>query len=391
MSASHNSWLPWIEKQTVHKNYPFCLALLLGCYVVFLAFPGFAAYEMREEGAQESWDVAMLKSRDLTNSLTDYDPNTWLAKKVFRLTVPFAIKIFHLNRTGVIIIQYALGFLFIYFAYLLINRITRDAVSSTFFAAGLSVLYCGRACFTDLRFEWFDGWAYFFLLMTLFDERFVAVFLFATLAAWTDERAFVALPLTILFHQVSSNVPTRFEWKGLSALRPSGAAVIVAMLGYVVVRLILTFHYGMHTPTSSVGLSILTENIVKYRISLGAFTFFEGFWLLVPIAYYLALGRKHYLFIVLIFLQMAVSSILAFSVFDITRSGSYLFPLIFVLVVYISHFTQLRELRYIVLISMFFSFIFPPLNYITAFGIDDNIGRPIILYVFPLVSRLIHG
>jgi hypothetical protein len=363
MSLIFSSLFSWIERKSTVKNYPIYLVLILVCVSLFFAFPRYDLYE----NTSPNWDVTMLKSKDLTNNLSHIAPDSFLAKKVFRLTVPVTIKLFHLNRIGVLAIQFVLGILFLLYAYKLTKRVFKDAVSATFLVAGLVFLYCGRTCFTELSYTWFDGWAYFFLLMALYNKNIFPVFLFATLAAWTDERAFIALPIVILFHQINSNKPHRFKFKGLIGLNPSSIAVIAAMGGYIGLRLFLASAYNMHTPKELANSGVLERNIIHTSFGFGAYTFLEGFWLLFPLLLFFAYKSKHYLFLILVLGSILLSTITALCVYDITRSGSYLFPILFVFIAYISNFIEVKDARGSLFVCMFFSFIFPPVNYV-AFG-----------------------
>jgi hypothetical protein len=320
----------------------------------------------------------MLKSRDLTNNLSHISPDSFLAKKVFRLTVPVIIKILHLNRAAVLAIQFLLGFLFILYSYKLVNRIFKDAVSATFFASGIVFLYLGRTCFTELSYTWFDGWAYFFLLMTLYNKNVFSVFLFTTLAAWTDERAVIALPIAILFHQINTDKSSRFELKGLIALNPLSLSVVAAMAGYFALRFYLSYAFNMHTPSDLASFSVLKNNVMHTSYGFGAYTFFEGFWLLFPFLLIWGIKNKHYLFLTVVLAPMIVSTIAALCVYDITRSGSYLFPILFVFLAYISNFMDVKSARYILMICMFFSFIFPPVNYVAFADLNQWMEKPFL-------------
>ncbi len=205
----------WIERKSARKYYPICLTLFLIAISLFFAFPRYDLYP----NTASNWDVALFKAKDLTNNLTFISPDSYLAKKVFRLAPELFIRFLHLNRPGILIFQAILGFFFILFSYKLAKRITNDVVSATLFAAGIVFLYCGRTCFTEVTYSWFDGWAYLFLLLAIYYRNFFAVFLFASLAAWTDERAFIALPIVILFHQVVTNKTNKFELKSF-AIKP---------------------------------------------------------------------------------------------------------------------------------------------------------------------------
>src|SRR5258707_6893965 len=108
----------WVEKKTFSRRYPYYLTLALVCTSLLLAFP---RYDRHWNSV--SWDTTFLKSRDLTNNLQQIPSDSYLAKKVFRLTVPVIISVFHLNRAAVLAIQFMIGILLMFFSYQLANRI----------------------------------------------------------------------------------------------------------------------------------------------------------------------------------------------------------------------------------------------------------------------------
>ena len=235
----------WVEKKAVSRRYPIYLTIVLVCCSLFLAFPRYDRH-----WNDISWETTFLKSKNLTNNLQQLPPDSYLAKKVFRLTVPVIIRIFHLNRAAVLVTQFLLGVLLLYFSFQLANRILRDPVSATWFTGGIAFLYCGRTCFTEITYTWFDGWAYFFLVMSCYFRRFSLVFLFATLAAWTDERALIVLPIAALFHQIENAGAERLRFRRLLTLNLSSVAIFTALAIYAIIRVYLSYRYNMHTPNA---------------------------------------------------------------------------------------------------------------------------------------------
>jgi hypothetical protein len=363
LTAFSVKFYSWIETKSTKKAYPFYLTLTLIGISLFLAFPRYDQYDYNRIIA---WDVTMLKAHDLTNNLIQFAADSLFSKKVFRLTVPILIRLLHLNKTGILILQGIVGFFFIFFSYKLANRILKDAVSATMIAAGIMFMYAGRACFVDVS-TYFDGWAYFFILMTIYSRNLALTFLFATMAAWVDERGALALVFPLLFHQVNAAKEKDFSLRALT--RPSQPTIVVlaAIAGYLSLRLYLTHAFNMHTPTGDADFSAFKMNFIHASYGFGAFTFLEGFWLLVPIVALLAITNGHYSFLLAILGVMGGFSLAVFFVYDLTRSGSHLVASIFILLLYLQKFTQLNFIRTVSLICLFFCFIFPPINYV-AFG-----------------------
>ncbi len=372
----------WIERISVRRFYPIYLVLVLTCCSLFLAFPRFDKYAQTEE----NWEVVMLKSTDLTNNLSEIDPDSWLAKKVFRLTVPFFIKIFHLNRPAVLLIQFVIGLLLLYYSYVFAKSILNDSVSATFFTVALVFIYIGRTCFTEITATWFDGWAYFFLLMALMTRSAFMVFVFSVLAAWVDERAIVILPAILVFHQMK-NMPSRnlqAEFMHFMKLKWPAIAVLAAVVLTMATRMLLTKYADMTTPLDNVSLNTVKDNM--FVSGFGVFTFLEGFWVLLPVMIVLSVKHKNYLLLVLVLGQIALSSAGALFVYDVTRSGAYMFPVLFIILVYIARFIPALAIRYLLLVSAFFCLIFPPINFISHWSLVHSIEKPMVYVVFKLLS-----
>jgi hypothetical protein len=317
----------------------------------------------------ETWDTIVLKSHDLTNSLSELNPQGHPAKLVFRLTVPLIMKVFNLSPIGIQIVQYVLGYLLIIFAYKISLKILNDSVSATFIALGIMFTHFGNANFYDGFYAFLDGWSYFFIIMAMYSQNVIGIFFFATCAAWNDERAFIALAVVLLFHQINTRIMSKYSFKELISLNSKSIAVLAAITSYLCLRLFLQFRFGMHTPLSGadVGLAMLREN--KNYLSLGIWTFLEGFWLLFPLFILIAAMNKNYLLLTLILAQSIIVTLMAGCVWDLTRSGAYLMPVIFILVCYLRNHITIDAMRFVLLIIMMVCFMFPPYyNILGGFG-----------------------
>ena len=383
LSSFPDRFYTWIEYRSGKKGYAFYLTLTLISISLFLAFPRYDQYNYNHQ----AWDVTMLKAKDLTNNLTSIPPESFMAKKVFRLTVPLFIRVFHLNRQSVIAIQALLGFFLIFFSYKLANRILGDAPSASITTAGIVFIYAGRACFSDITYTLFDGWAYFFILMTLYSRNPFAIFAFASLAAWVDERGVLALFLPILYHQIDATKDKNFTWRSLLRPTPASLSVWLALAGYLTLRLYLTHAYLMHTPDKDANFYVLKQNFIHTSFGFGIFTFLEGFWLLVPVAVLLALKNRHYLALTLTVGLMSLFSLTVLCVYDLTRSGSYLFALIFVLLIYIRKLTDISFIRPLLAVCLFFCLIFPPINYIAFNDFLYQVEKPFLWILVSILQR----
>lgn len=380
---------PWVAQKSAHRFYAYALVLLcvgLGLLFVFPATIGFN---------QEAWDAVLLKSREPTHTLSHVAPDSWVAKKVFRLSVPVLVRVFHLNAAGVMAAQFALGFLLLIVGYNLSLRLVKDAVAATFIAAGMAFLYFGRTCFTELYYATFDGWGYCFLILTLYFRNRAAVFLFASLAAWTDERAFLVLPTAMLFHQMTGprtdqagtdaedaersrfGARALFPWLSPRSLDGRALTVLAAMIGYVLLREYMTWRYHMVTPLWAVGAPVLKYNMPY--LPFGTITFLEGYWLALGVAWFGMAKRRHVFLALAVAGQVAVSTVVAGCVYDITRSGSFLFPIVFVAFAYLKACLDERALRLTAFLCMVLTFVFPAYYVVSVWDIFNIDGRPILI------------
>jgi hypothetical protein len=188
------------------------------------------------------------------------------------------------------------------------------------------------------------------------------IFALCSVVAWTDERAFLTIPIVVLFHQFW-NVDKNFknDFAKLLHFNKKSIAVIGSMLCYILLRLYLSYSFGMKTPTSNnngVGVAVIIENIKL--IVPGMLSFIEGFWILYFVTISLLIKLKHYLLSSIILLQTALLTIPALSVFDITRSGSYLMPLIFVMMFFVAQNFNIQKIRNLFFKCLLFSFLLPP-------------------------------
>lgn len=301
------------------------------------------------------WKIVLLKSQNLTDTLTHLDPDSHAAKTVFRLTVPFFVKILGINQLWLYILQFVLGLITIYHLYKISFRILSNAVSSTYITAGIVFLYFGRACFVD--FSWYDGWAFFALIMAMSTRNNLLVFLLCSMAAWTDERALIVLPLIILFKQIENFQDNDFSFDKLWRLNKASIFALSAVVLYFLVRMLLTVFFNMHTPSDSANLDTLKLNVPL--IGIGIWTFFEGFWVLLLIAFAHMIAKKQYVFFMLLMFQVTVSTLVACSVFDITRSGAYLIPIVFILLIYLKNKVAPSEMNLLLAICCLITFLFP--------------------------------
>ena len=343
----------WVEKKSEGKYYPFFLSLILMLVCWFFVFPKLLFVDAHSL----AWETVTLKANDLTNSLTHVDPTSWLSKKVFRLTVPFIMKLTHLPPFGIVLLQYCIGFLIYFFSFKLSKHILKDAVSATLVTAGIAFLYIGRVAFIDVYFTWFDAFAYFFLLLALYSNKSYAIFAFSLLAAWTDERAFIALSAVFIFHLLQGKLDEKLRFKHLFQLNKGSLATLAAIAVYLAMRLTMTYAFDMHTPRTGANLAVLGRTLPYMPV--GIWTFFEGFWLIIVAALLHSFMQKNYLAWLVMLAPLVVLTVVSGCVTDTTRSGSYLFPMLFVFLYYMKAVAATTDYRKLFLACFLITLLFP--------------------------------
>lgn len=263
--------------------------------------------------------------------------DTHASKVDFRLTVPLLAGLLHPGKGQGIIVLYLLqSALLIPFLYILLRifqRFLNDG-STMLLTLSFASIYVSKAFFWDYDF-WFDGYAYFFLLAGMFIQNRLGIFCVLTLACWTDERAVVALYSVYLFHLLQEN---NFKLSGLDkifnrrALSKKSTLVLFAGLVYFTTRLWLSYHFGLHTPyghDTGVGFGLIPYQL-KYRL-VGVFLAFEGMWLPILATLFLLTKNHQYVFLLShLLLALAIHILVAYAVFDITRSLAYSLPLLII-------------------------------------------------------------
>lgn len=352
-STSH--FFSFIERQSARKYYPFYLSILLMLVSWMLAYPRFHLFDANHD----SWQTIMLKASDLTNNLSHIDPRSWLSKKVFRLTIPLFAKLLYLSPVVILVLQVIAGYFIYFLSYKVAMRITKDSVQSTLITAGIAFLFFGRVAYFDVYYTWFDTFAFLFILLGMVSRNAWVIFVFSTLAAWTDERAYVALSILFLFHFLIGN-KEKLRFRFLFKLNKKATAVLLAMLVYPLVRLMLALTFNMHTPGEGANFDMLKETYLY--APLGIWTFLEGFWLIFIPGFYAVFVNKDFLRLVLYALPLIALTLIALCVTDITRSGSYLVPMIFVLIAYLSKYQSELQLRSMALACFLVSLLFPAMT-----------------------------
>jgi len=203
----------------------------------------------------------------------------------------------------------------------------------------------------------FEGWCYLLLFLSVYFRRWYLVFLFTFLACWTDERALIGAAFAALWWLFRENGPDgMFNFKAVASKRY--AAVVAAVLMYVAMRYVLQTRLGYYTPTAGVGFKYILYGFRYFNF--GTWTFLEGLWIPVLYKFYLLLKHRHRAFFTVNLLVLAVAVVSSFVVFDITKSGSYVFADALLALAVMARYCEPARIRTVLGYAALVCFLFPP-------------------------------
>ncbi len=265
--------------------------------------------------------------------------NTHGSKLSFRFTVPLLANALNIGKTKSgydIIFLYLLQSLLLFPFFLLLIKLLQRYVNNTatvFFSISFAAIYLASAFFCDYDF-WFDGFAYFFLLLGMYLRHPAGIFCALQMACWTDERAVIALASVYVFHHLQENdfnLRFRFPVLDWSFLTRNSTLVLGVGVWYGLLRAILSYNFKLYTPlgeAAGVSLSLIPFQL-EYRF-MGIVSTFEGLWLVFLLAIGMLIYQKKFFLAFGLSALMLVHILVAYSVYDITRSLTYAFPLLII-------------------------------------------------------------
>jgi hypothetical protein len=349
------------------KYFLYCFPFFVMIFVFLTNSPSLK-FVLSNELNLIGWDVVKYKSNHLLSNLDHVIQASHFSKTVFRLTVPLIVRIFQLNFPSLIVLQFLLYYFFIFFLAKYFIRELNHYFLSLLLVFGLCTTYFGKALIVDFR--WFDGWAYFFMVLSLYSKNKYVLFVSVLLGMFTDERFILAIPAIFLLRQDSLRLTS------IRALKFTSKYSLTILIGVVVsifIRFILIVFFNMHL--NSVGIfTPLVDNVLNRLIGIGYFTFFEGFWIFVfYFLFYAKLSFKKNILTVLILLVFFVGTSTVFLLYDLTRAGAYFMPYVFLFIVYLSNTIKKEIFKHIVFTSVIISFLFPPNYVVNGIGINNFI------------------
>ncbi|HVU32610.1 MAG TPA: hypothetical protein VHE61_04200 [Opitutaceae bacterium] len=278
---------------------------------LFFSWPATSMSKQQAAVFNAYWEqIVELK---IANPLFDYrkafEPGKNEAKRNFRLTVPLLARVTGTGITGVTVIRYALQLALLVALLLAAERACRDRLIALAVALAVAGTTVGTEVWRDLCL-WFDNCAHAFMALALVATSPWAAGATVFLAALTDERALLGVPLLMVFHLA------------IGSRRSMQTGMVAGALLYVAVRAVFAQAMGFMPPLTGVAEhDILATNIAS--APLGYWAALEGGWLLVGYAVWRlhATGRTG---MALGFAALALLPIVASTaVGDFTRSASY--------------------------------------------------------------------
>lgn len=321
----------------------FLLSVILFCFVLLTTFPKYLEI-LSDPSPIDTYAYFFNKINEPFKAV-QVSSETHGSKIAFRLTVPLLAKMLRIGDfaggRGIVLLYVIQSFLLIPFLYVLIQILKRFTNSATllYFAIACSSVYLAKAFIWDYDF-WFDGFAYFFLLLGMYFRHKTGIFCALQFACWTDERAVVALASIYLFHVLQENnfdLSSSSQIFNRESLKQRSFVVLLAGLTYVMTRAFLAYQFDLHTPYgegSGVGLNLIPFQF-KHRL-IGIFLAFEGLWILLLAAALIMYNQNKSLLLMLLSGILFIHILVAYSVFDITRSLSYAFPVFIIAGIYVS-------------------------------------------------------
>ncbi len=352
----------------------FSLLFIFFCVVVsiFFAFPPFHVIVFNKY--DEYWVPILLQIQSPFNPVV-YPSELHAAKRCFRLTVPIIAHYLNFKVWGCILLQYVFGVVSIWINLKLIMRFTNDIIISVLLTISFVFIYVGFGAFYDLR-GMFDTISIGFILLAMYLRSPLLVFILTLLSSFTDERGLIASNILWIFFSFRDDKSGEFDIFKLNSCK---IALILSWLVYFALRYYLIHKLDFYTATGGVTFKLIVEQM--NNMPLAFWSALEGFWVLIVLFFTYSVRTKKYLFSLICLISLLISLTTAMMVGDLTRSAMYIYPFIFVALIYVSKHEPTSDLRKVAYLVLVISFLFPGYYF---FG--ENFTR----WCYPLPFRAIH-
>lgn len=344
-------------------------ALFVILFIAILrAFPSYDA--LRTPFTVATWRAAQLKfDHPLLDTGKLFEPVSHESKLTFRLTVPVVAHLLHLSRTGVLILSAIVGAILLFTVLKLAYEITDDRRIAFFLTLAVACTWSGLTAFQDLRGGYYDAVALCLLLTAMSARSAILAGIAAFLAAWTDERALIALPLVIAFFAFQARLDKL-------SLRAPLSAVLIAGVSYLLTRGYLTVTHSYSLNTTGIGIDVLLKQAKV--VPLGIWAGIGGGWILLVLSLWVLWRAKQYVALAGFLAALVPVIGTALIVSDSTRSAAYCLPAVMLALIVLRSDIPLKNLAILVLAVAAISLLVP-----TVYCEGTN-----IFWLYPLPVQL---
>ena len=357
-----------LEKQTLKNHWLFTTMFLCTLISLFFAFPSYEAIDP---------SVGRLKLFLMQcNSITEFWQNYNYTNLSYRITVPLFLNIIGGGLISSIIMRHIVGVILFGLCSLIIFKFTKDRVSALLFSLALALTVPGFTSFCEYRGN-FDGIALFLIILAFHFRNPFIVISCLIFGFFTDERTLFSIGFLIVYGIMISQYNFNNKKRYVNLYNFS---ILVGLFSYILLRLwiYLEYHINIQEILQMSNGWILLGQI--NNIPLALWTGLEGFWLIIFISVYILIKNKDFIPASIYIFTIVVLAIAGNSVTDSTRSIMYIFPATIIGVKIISDNTDKNEVRNILLLTLFFSFIWP------SYGVG---GKSSIWWQYPLPLQML--
>jgi hypothetical protein len=333
----------YLEVLSKYKNWDFLLTFICTIYIFISAFPPY--YDLKNN------ELLKIQIENPITRLPDEFLNSSHEQKhQFRITVPIIAHFLKISGYWLLGLQYISSFLLLLYTYRLSLKICSDKVIATLSVICISAIYVGVGGYYDV-FWHFDSLAILLLILAMYTDYHLFVFIFILSASFTDERAFIASALVFVFKIAQNNKANT----SLADLFGYNSIIIIASwLTYFSLRTYLIYYHNFFTGMQDIGPQLLIRNYRTFPLNI--LFIFEGGWLFI----WLGISRvKDRILTILTIASTLVIISISLMISDVSRSTSYLLPLFFIGLYACNKEFKLYTLRKIILVCTIISLIVP--------------------------------
>jgi hypothetical protein len=270
----------------------------------------------------------------------------------------------HIGVQGALVSQQIASYLLLVLTIIVARRIVIDDLSALLVGVLFSASFVGQWGFND--FVYFDGIAYFTILLAIWSRSFLVVMTAIIFGGLTDERVIVAIPLVYLgMLMTESGKLENLGWKKL--LRPNRLqlALVLGGVGFVIFRLFLGYQWRNVAGTSGIGAwSVVKNNMLIFPLTF--ITAAKGACIIFALAVLVAIVQRKLAWLTVVSLACIPSLCVTILVYDASRSLAYAFPVLFLAVLAVRQYFDVSNIRRVLMIAAICCLLIP--TYAIVFG-----------------------